>query len=62
MPADDKGQRERGQVVIVMGTAGSGKSTVAKELVDSLGSEAVFLEGDAYHSKANKKNMANGNV
>ncbi|EPJ49650.1 MAG: hypothetical protein OFPI_23640 [Osedax symbiont Rs2] len=43
---------------IVMGVAGSGKSTVAKLLAARL--QAEFLEGDDFHPPANVAQMSNG--
>lgn len=43
---------------VVTGPAGCGKSTVGQALRKNLG--VVFLEGDDYHSKANKDKMGNG--
>lgn len=45
-------------IVILMGVMGSGKTTVAKELVTLTG--WPFAEGDDYHSEANKAKMAAG--
>ncbi len=39
-------------VVILMGVAGSGKTTLGKKLAEKLG--WLFLEGDDFHSGANK--------
>jgi len=44
--------------VLVMGVAGSGKSTVAAALSDRLGLE--MIEGDALHPAANVEKMRNG--
>ncbi len=44
--------------LVVMGVSGSGKSTVAKALHDTLG--WAFAEGDAYHPAANIDKMAAG--
>ena len=46
------------KVVLVMGVAGSGKSTVARALADELG--ATFLDADDFHSPANVAKMARG--
>lgn len=43
-------------LLIVMGTSGSGKSTVAEVLADKL--NAPFIEGDDFHSPENKVKMA----
>lgn len=43
---------------IVTGPAGSGKTTVAKNLQAEMG--LPFLEGDDFHPPANKEKMANG--
>ncbi|MGI8415015.1 MAG: gluconokinase [Nakamurella sp.] len=45
-------------VLVVMGVSGSGKTTIAKALVDRLGWE--FEEGDNLHPKANRDKMAAG--
>ncbi len=48
----------RARVIVVMGTTGCGKSTIGKSLSQSL--NAVYLEGDDYHSTQNKTKMAAG--
>jgi carbohydrate kinase (thermoresistant glucokinase family) len=45
-------------VVVVMGVAGCGKTTIGKRLADAL--DATFEEGDAYHDPANVKKMRAG--
>lgn len=45
-------------VTYVMGVSGSGKSTVAQAMADTLG--AVFLEGDDFHPPENVAHMAAG--
>ena len=45
-------------ILIVMGVAGSGKTTIAKALVALTGWQ--FAEGDDYHSEANRKKMHSG--
>src|SRR5688572_3304963 len=50
--------KERGMVIIVMGVAGSGKSTIGSLLADRLGWQ--FVEGDEYHSPANLEKMRAG--
>ena len=45
-------------VVVVMGVAGSGKTTVGQRLADALG--AAFEEGDDYHPAANVEKMRGG--
>ncbi len=47
-----------GQIVIVMGVAGCGKSTVGKAMAHQLG--GVFLEGDEFHPKENVAKMSQG--
>ena len=44
--------------VIIMGVAGSGKTTVGEALAREL--SCSFYEGDAYHSQANVAKMATG--
>lgn len=45
-------------VVVVMGVAGSGKTTVGRLLAEALG--AVYAEGDDYHSTENIAKMRSG--
>lgn len=45
-------------VVLVMGVAGSGKTTVGRLLADAL--DAAYEEGDAYHSPENVAKMRAG--
>jgi gluconokinase len=45
-------------IIVVMGVAGSGKTTVGKMLADAM--ECSFLEGDALHSKENIDKMTRG--
>lgn len=45
-------------VIVVMGVAGSGKSTVGEELARRLGWR--FAEGDAFHPEANVAKMRDG--
>jgi len=45
-------------IIIVMGVAGSGKSTIAQTLVALTGWN--FAEGDDYHSEANRRKMHSG--
>ncbi len=47
-----------GEVIVLIGVSGSGKSTVAERLAPALG--ATFLEGDAYHPSANVAKMRSG--
>jgi gluconokinase len=44
--------------ILVMGVAGSGKSTIGAGLADALRSE--FLEGDSFHPPSNVEKMAAG--
>jgi gluconokinase len=46
------------EVIVVMGVAGSGKSTVAKALAAEL--SATFLDADDFHSPTNVAKMARG--
>lgn len=46
------------QHLVVMGVAGSGKSTVGEYLARRLG--CAFLEGDAYHPPENIRKMSSG--
>lgn len=50
--------RRTSGVILVMGVAGSGKSTIAKALADQLG--ATLLDADDFHSPANVAKMARG--
>jgi len=45
-------------LIVVMGVAGSGKTTIASALAEKLG--VPFVEGDSLHPAANVKKMANG--
>ena len=45
-------------IIIVMGVAGSGKSSVGGMIAERLG--WPFLEGDAFHTTANKAKMEGG--
>lgn len=45
-------------IVVVMGVAGSGKTTVGELLARRLG--WTYLEGDSFHSAANIEKMSNG--
>jgi gluconokinase len=45
-------------IVVVMGVAGSGKTTVAKGLAVSM--HWIFAEGDAFHPEANVEKMHSG--
>ena len=45
-------------IIVVIGVAGSGKSTVGRMLASSLSCE--FLDGDDYHSPENKAKMHKG--
>jgi gluconokinase len=46
------------QIVVVMGVAGSGKTTIGRRLAEALG--WAFAEGDTFHSPANVAKMAGG--
>ncbi|HWU53999.1 MAG TPA: gluconokinase, partial [Rhizomicrobium sp.] len=45
-------------LIVVMGVAGSGKTTIASGLAETLG--VPFVEGDSLHPPANVKKMASG--
>jgi carbohydrate kinase (thermoresistant glucokinase family) len=45
-------------MIVVMGVAGSGKTSVGEELARRLG--WPFVEGDAFHPEANRRKMAGG--
>src|SRR6187549_2936459 len=51
---------DQGTVVIVMGVAGSGKTTIGQLLAASLG--CAFFDADDYHSDENKLKMARGDA
>lgn len=54
------GTDRRPRAIVVMGVAGSGKTTVAALLAGRLG--ASFAEGDDFHSPANVAKMAAGHA
>ena len=56
MEASAPGQAS--DIVVVMGVAGSGKTTVAKGLAVSM--HWIFAEGDAFHPEANVEKMHSG--
>ncbi|OLC51173.1 MAG: hypothetical protein AUH43_03260 [Acidobacteria bacterium 13_1_40CM_65_14] len=45
-------------IVVLMGVAGSGKTTIGKMLADAI--PCPFLEGDSLHSQANVEKMSHG--
>ena len=45
-------------IVVIMGVAGSGKTTIGKQLAARLG--CGFSDADEFHSEANKEKMARG--
>lgn len=45
-------------IAVVMGVAGSGKSTIGRAVADQLGAD--FLEGDKFHPEANIAKMSRG--
>jgi gluconokinase len=45
-------------IVVLMGVAGTGKTTVGRALAAALG--AAFIEGDAFHTPASRAKMAAG--
>jgi gluconokinase len=45
-------------IILLMGIAGSGKSTIGRELATQLGFE--LIEGDDFHTPANVRKMAQG--
>ena len=51
-------QMEDKPLIVVMGVAGSGKTTLASRLAEKLG--VPFVEGDSLHPPANVKKMASG--
>jgi gluconokinase len=51
-------QTEEKPLIVVMGVAGSGKTTLASQLAERLG--VPFVEGDSLHPAANVKKMASG--
>jgi gluconokinase len=51
-------KREKQMIVLVMGVAGSGKTTIGRMLASRLG--WVYLEADDFHSAANKEKMHRG--
>ena len=51
-------QSDEKPLIVVMGVAGSGKTTIASGLAEKLG--VPFVEGDSLHPAANVKKMASG--
>jgi gluconokinase len=51
-------QTDEKPLIVVMGVAGSGKTTIASGLAEQLG--VPFVEGDSLHPAANVKKMAGG--
>jgi gluconokinase len=51
-------QTDEKPLIVVMGVAGSGKTTIAAGLAEKLG--IPFVEGDSLHPAANVKKMASG--
>lgn len=49
---------DRPDLLVVMGVAGSGKSSIAKEVAERVG--GTFLEGDDFHPAANIERMRSG--
>ncbi|PKA66396.1 gluconokinase [Apostasia shenzhenica] len=47
-----------GPAIVIMGVSGSGKTSVAKMLSESL--NCCFLEADDFHPKANREKMSKG--
>ncbi len=45
-------------IVVVMGVAGSGKTTVGTMLAEAM--RCAYLEGDSLHSRANVEKMSHG--
>jgi gluconokinase len=45
-------------IILLMGVAGSGKTTIGRKLTLAMG--IPFYDGDDYHSQANKEKMARG--
>ncbi len=45
-------------IVIVMGVSGAGKTLIGEMLAERIG--CTFVDGDVYHSAANKEKMAQG--
>ena len=46
------------QIIVVMGVAGSGKTTVGTRLAEAM--HCAYLEGDSLHSAANVEKMSHG--
>lgn len=51
-------QSEEKPLIVVMGVAGSGKTTLASQLAEKLG--VPFVEGDSLHPAANVRKMSSG--
>ena len=50
----------RTEILVLMGVSGSGKTTIGEAIRKLSG--AVFVDGDDYHSAANKAKMAAGHA
>ncbi|WP_426313673.1 gluconokinase [Methylobacterium fujisawaense] len=57
-PAPDAGTAAAGQVLVVMGVSGSGKSTVAALIAETLG--WIFVDGDSFHTPEHVAKMHAG--
>lgn len=57
-PGVGSGPSPEGRVILVMGVAGSGKTTVGRRLAASLG--WAFHDADEYHPPANHEKMRTG--
>jgi gluconokinase len=57
-PVERRDMPAQGDVILVMGVSGSGKTTIGRLLAAELGCR--FIEADDYHSLANKQKMERG--
>src|SRR3982074_3506767 len=58
IPIVANGRTPHPPIVVVMGVAGSGKTTIGRQLAQALG--VPFVEGDDFHDPENIERMARG--
>ncbi|MEP3423055.1 shikimate kinase, partial [Ascidiaceihabitans sp.] len=58
LPHSDQDKADDVRLLVVMGVAGCGKSSIGEALAIKLGGQ--FLDGDTYHPPANVEKMSRG--